>query len=50
LQNGVLPEHGLQATPPMPHVVGLLGWQTPLASQQPFGQVCALQGLTHLPL
>jgi hypothetical protein len=50
VQNGVLPAQGLQATPPMPQWLAVLVWQTPLASQQPLGQLVALHGVTHLPL
>jgi hypothetical protein len=33
--------HVMQATPPVPHVALPLVWQTPLLSQQPFGQLIA---------
>jgi hypothetical protein len=42
-----------QATPPVPQNVALLpGWQTPVSSQQPLGQVCGPQGPVawHWPL
>jgi hypothetical protein len=39
--------HFAQATPPMPHVLVLFIWQTPLESQHPPGHDAAVQ--THLP-
>ncbi len=38
------PGHATQPMPPDPHAPGWLpGWQTPLPSQQPFGQAAAVQ-------
>jgi hypothetical protein len=39
--------HAAHAAPLTPHVVSPLAWQTPFASQQPFGQLAASQ--THAP-
>jgi len=43
--------HVMQLTPPMPQSADVLpAWQTPLPSQQPFGQVVGLHtGVTHVP-
>jgi hypothetical protein len=39
-----------QAAPPVPQTpVAVPGWQVPSAAQQPSGQVCGVQGETHVP-
>ena len=48
-QNGILPEQGTQAPPPLPQALALFTWQFPLLSQQPLGQVVVLHVLWHVP-
>jgi hypothetical protein len=48
LAHSLLPLHTTQAAPPVPHAaLAVPGWQTPLALQQPVGQLLASQ--VHSP-